>query len=226
MTFDFEAAWEKRWAEELADAVEHSGGVPTSEWRTAGRATKANPNKEDGVWWKESGLEFSRSFATWREAEGNDWTTWVTPAGEPAIELELTVWFGSIPVRMFIDWIADLGDGTPCIVDYKTGSSTPGPLQLGIYASAIEKAYGVRPPFGAYFNARKGELGVIHSLDRFSIPVLTKLFEDFEKGIQNEIFIPNLDRHCVSCDVAKHCFLYGGAEAQGWDPLSEIKETA
>lgn len=226
MSFDFAAAWEKRWAEEFQDAVENSGGVPTSEWRAGGRVSKDKPNKENGDWWKTAGLGFSESFAAWREASANEWSTWISPAGEPAIELELTVWFGSVPVRMFIDWIADVGGDQPCIVDYKTGSSTPGPLQLGIYASAIEKAFGVRPQFGAYFNARKGELGTVHTLERFSIPVLTKLFEDFEKAVQAEIFLPNINPMCGSCDVSRYCHLYGGPDAAGMDPLASLKEPA
>ena len=47
-----------------------------------------------------------------------------------------------------------------------------GKKQLALYASSIEKAYGVRPKWGAFYMSRKGELSDLVDLEPWGIDLL------------------------------------------------------
>ena len=53
--------WAKAWAKETKD-------IDLTVARVAGRATKANPNKEDAVWWNEQGPLWVDQYIQWRKA--------------------------------------------------------------------------------------------------------------------------------------------------------------
>jgi hypothetical protein len=61
-------------------------------------------------------------------------------------------------------------------------------------------------------------------LSRWTIPVFTELFRQFEKALELEIFLPNIGMTCKSCSVAKYCYASGGELADKYDPLASIDQ--
>lgn len=210
--FDVESVWTSVFEQEIADQIEHTGTQPEV-WGASGRATKANPDKEDGKWWRENGLEFSKSYMDWRESI--PWVIWETPQGVPAIELDLRCKFGDVPVRVIIDRVFVTPDGELVVVDLKTGANMPKDqgLQLGFYASAIEIIFGHRPAWCAYWNARKGGLTEPVYPDQWTADTIGAELAKFVKLRDMGIFIPNPSMNCGNCGVRRACPAVKGPEA-------------
>ena len=153
------------------------------------------------------GLEQVEKFVNWRSSEGQE--IWVTPDGKPAIELDFAIEFDGIIVRGFIDAVVVV-DGEIRVRDYKTGNSPGDDFQLGVYATAIEALYGVRPATGDYFMAgKKGAKPRIvgpFNLDRWGRAVVTQRFHEVEEQIQAGNFEPLPEPgKCGFCDVNLSC---------------------
>lgn len=189
------------------------------DWRAGGRATKQYPNKEDGDWWNENGYKMLEDFVDVWENLG--WKVWHTPEGIPGLELGINVYYGDTLVKAFIDMVAITPDDEIVVVDFKTGKNMPGNMQLGLYASSIEKQFGIRPKHGYYYDARKAMMTVTEDLDRWTPELFAELFRQFEIAVANEIFLPNVGMGCVSCSVADYCYANGGTKANT-DPLFQI----
>ena len=215
-----EASWAKHWQTETA-AAEAFAKTPISEWRAGGRVSKEWPNKENAEWWAANGPAMLQSFVDWWEAN-NDWHVWISPDGEPAVELDVSGHIAGLPVKAFVDLVAYDQDGVLSVVDFKTGSSTPtSGMQLGLYATLIEQLHGVRPQRGYFYSARKGMMIPMQDMDRWTEPVFERLFEDFNEAADAHIFLPNLGMTCGSCSVNTHCFVYSGSTE--FDPLGKVK---
>jgi len=115
------------------------------------------------------------------------------------------------------------------VVDWKTSAKLPANYrQLGIYASGLELAHGIRPRYGAYFMnrgigsktkpkvffQRPVELGK----PQYSVPYLTGEFEALERGIQAGVFPAKPGDNCGRCGVAWACTEVNGAKARELDP--------
>jgi len=213
--------WEESFIEQIAEVEERSGTNPT-DWRRGGRESKANPNKEDKVWWDVNGKKMFFDFINAWQESGFD--VWVSPEGVPGIEIGFNNSFGDVPIRAFADAVVTVGNEV-AVVDFKTGSYMPdSSLQLGIYASLMEMQFGIRPSMGFYYSARKAEFIQSPGLERWTIPVLTEMFVQFERGIEHEIFLPNIGMSCGTCGVKDYCYAVGGQLAQIYDPLANLKK--
>ena len=211
--------WQESFIEEIANVEAKSGSNPT-DWRTGGRATKANPNKEDKVWWDVNGKQMFYDFINAWSESGFD--ILVSPEGVPGIEIGFNNSFGDVPIKAYADAVVTVGNEV-AVVDFKTGNYMPdSSLQLGIYASLMEMQFGIRPTMGFYYSARKAEFIQAVGMHRWTIPVLTEMFAQFERGLKAEIFLPNLGMNCGTCGVKDYCYAYGGQLAQIYDPLAEI----
>lgn len=205
--------WAEAWKQELAATRREHPDIPMSKWRTAGRVTKAKPNGEDIDWWTEEGVRQVQGYIDWRKQSESEFG-WqlatfddpITGEERPAIELELSVVFGGIQVKMFIDRVFAMPTGQLVVVDLKTGSRDPETqMQNGVYASGLERAYGFRPQLGAYFMTRKGTITVPEDLDTFGLDYFDTVFPMFERAVQAEVFIPHVSRMCKGCGVRAHC---------------------
>ena len=108
------------------------GDTDLTNARVGGRATKANPNKEDQEFWQSAGPRWVEGYIAWRKANAN-WKIWTAPDGNPGIELALTPVVNGVPVKMIIDRVFEV-NGELVIVDLKTSQNTPtSSLQLGFY---------------------------------------------------------------------------------------------
>lgn len=219
---DLKKIWDAAFLDEIAAVEEKTGSNPV-DWRVGGRATKQYPDKENKLWWDDNGYEMFKNFVT--AYDNNKWQIWTTPQGVPAIELGMLCNFGDIPVKAYADLVFQEGDEL-AVVDLKTGANTPeSSMQLGVYASCIEMTFGIRPTKGYYYSARSAMLEPSYGIERWTIPVLTELFTQFDKALDAEIFLPNVGMNCRTCGVKDYCYAVGGELAQIYDPLANIKET-
>jgi RecB family exonuclease len=218
MTWD--TIWDEAFIGQIAE-VETKTATNPMDWRTGGRATKANPNKEDKAWWDENGRKMFFDFINvWQES---NMEIWQTETGVPGVEIGFMQNFGKVLIKAFADLIAILPTGELAVVDFKTGSYTPdSAMQLGIYACCMEMQFGVRPTRGFYYSARKAEFIEVAGLERWTIPVMTELFEQFARGLEAEIYLPNIGMMCGTCGVKDYCYSVGGQLSQIYDPLATI----
>jgi putative RecB family exonuclease len=217
---------EKLWLDcfnECIGSEEQRHGTSAIDWRAGGRKSKEWPDKENGDWWAKKGPEMLEQFTKTWKASG--WQVWETPEGIPAIELELNINYGDVRIKAFVDLIAVTPDGELVIVDWKTGANMPSnSMQLGLYATSVEKQFGLRPAAGFYYNARAGVFEQAPHFDNWTYPLFTELFRQFELSVQNEVFLPNLGMMCKSCSVSDYCHANGGEFAPMMDPLYAISQ--
>jgi len=188
--------WVDAWAKETKD-------LDLTKARVAGRATKANPNKEDATWWNEMGPQWVENYISWRKAN-TDWKLWRTPQGAKAIELELNPIIAGVPVKMVIDRVFEV-NGELVIVDLKTSARRPtSDLQLGFYKVGIEMMLGVTVNQGNYWMSRESGTGEMIDLSRYTLDMLEYLVSGFDKARKAGIFLPNLSS-CSYCGLTEHC---------------------
>lgn len=203
----------EKWLEIFNEEVrltEEKTGIPSSEWKTAGRKTASRPDGEDIAFWQSDGLKQAESYQKWLEQSG--WSIATMPDGRPGVEWDADVQFGGTPVRLIVDAIYQVGEDL-VVVDYKTGSRTPfGMIQAGLYASAIERLYNVRPKFGAFFMTRTGALD-----DLIDLGHLTKDYYDYVYAAMNHsvmagYFPPSVGDSCRMCSFIEKCPAMGSIE--------------
>lgn len=195
--------WDAAWAAQQQEQLTKTG-VDQAQWRASGRATKANPNKEDGDWWNVNGSAMVDSWIAWRNGT-HPLVLWEPQPGVPAIELALTPIWNDIPVQMHIDRVMINEDGELIVVDIKTGARTPSSdLQLAFYAAGMEEMFGIRPRYGAYWMGRTGQTDELIDLDYISKEDIIDIVTKFDTARKAELFMPNLN-HCVMCNVKNEC---------------------
>lgn len=221
-TGDFTEAFEV----EQADRVERSGFLP-DQWAASGRVSKENPHKEDRDFWLKNGpkwvLQYRRFLAT------SPWQTWITPDGQPAVELVLEWPVAEIPVKGYIDRVwENVVTGVLLIVDLKTGAREPmGVKQLVTYHNGLQALWraqgwsGDAPRYGSYYMARSGLLTSPEDVADLDDGRLAYDFSNARKGIEAGIFLPSKSNLCPSCNVRDYCREYGGDRA-----LSELPYVA
>jgi len=189
--------WAKAWAQELGDK-------DLTNARVGGRATKANPQKEDVNFWQATGPQWVQAYIDWRKANP-DWKLWKTPQGVPAIELAMLPEFAGVPVKMILDRVFEV-DGELVIVDLKTSQQTPtNTLQLGFYKVGILKTFGIDVKWGTYWMARQHGVSPLVSLEQYTEDKLEYLVAGFDKARKAGIFLPNTNNCQYKCGLTAHC---------------------
>jgi hypothetical protein len=189
--------WDKAWKKETE-------GLDLTTARRAGRATKDNPNKEDGIWWDTNGSKWVDNYITWRKNNPN-WKIWKTPDGNPAIELALMPDFAGVPVKMVIDRVFEV-DGQLVVVDLKTSQQTPSSaLQLGFYKVGLERVFGVEINLGTYWMARQSGTSSMVDLSTYTGDKMDYLAQNFDKARKSGIFLPNTNNCQYRCGMTAHC---------------------
>lgn len=171
--------------------------------------------------WRAQGLEFVRSYIDWRKR--SPYEIWMTPDGQPAIELDVSGFLPGCPVeikgyvdRIFHDPVFDqLID-----VDIKTGRRPPkNGDQFGTYAALTTVKYGVATDLGVPFLNRKGTLGNPYPLLGYTPEAVGEVFADAWARIQaGEFPADGFDKECFICDVSSSCAAKNGPLAHIYDP--------
>jgi putative RecB family exonuclease len=189
--------WSKAWEQELGD-------TDLTNARVGGRATKANPNKEDVNFWQETGPKWVQAYIDWRQANP-DWKIWKTPDGVPAIELAMLPEFAGVPVKMILDRVFEV-NGELVIVDLKTSQQTPtNTLQLGFYKVGLLKTFGIDVKWGTYWMARQHGVSPLVSLEKYTEEKLEYLVTGFDKARKSGIFLPNTNNCQYKCGLTDFC---------------------
>ncbi len=189
--------WDKAWAQEAE-------GKDLTNARVGGRATKANPNKEDVNFWQATGPQWVQAYIDWRKANP-DWKLWKTPQGTPAIELAMLPDFAGVPVKMILDRVFEV-NGELVIVDLKTSQQTPtNTLQLGFYKVGMLKTFGIDVKWGTYWMARQHGVSPLVSLEKYTEDKLEYLVSGFDKARKAGIFLPNTNNCQYKCGLTDYC---------------------
>lgn len=195
---------------------------PQEDWLAAGWP------RQDEKWWREHGPDMCRTFADWYQSQPGI-RIWTAPDGRPAIELDLTVAFGQVPVKMAPDLVLAAGSAL-VVLDLKSGSAESNkPRQLGLYACGVELAYGIRPRYGTFFMTkgvpRKNSEERAYFLPpidlggpEYSVGYFTREFATFNRAVDAGIFLANPDKKCQTCGVSGACAAFGGEQAAVFDP--------
>jgi putative RecB family exonuclease len=200
---NLDLVWKDTW-ERVKTAHSASTGQEEALWKTAGRATKENPDKENGAWWYTNGRLMLDSWIKFRTGELG-WQIWEAPNGTPAIEIGMNVEVGGVPVQMGIDRVMVTPAGELVILDLKTGQRTPSSdLQLAFYALGMSKMFGVRPQYGAYWMARQGITSPLIDLDFYTDDMIEEIIVKFDTARKAELFLPNYS-HCKMCGFTTIC---------------------
>ena len=190
------AYWDIAWLKETKD-------LDFSKARVAGRSTKANPDREDAVWWMNQGSIWVDNYILWRK-NNPDWKIWRTPQGAKAVEIELNPVIADVPVKMVIDRVFEV-NGQLVIVDLKTSARRPvSDLQLGFYKVGLEMQFGVEVNLGNYWMSREAGTGEMIDLSRYTLPMLEYMVSGFDKARKAGVFLPNLSS-CSFCGLTEHC---------------------
>lgn len=160
---------------------------------------------------RKKGLEQLQNYVDFCESETfvikdiDDWTL--------AVEMEFEIIIGDILIKGAVDQILLLPDGVE-VRDLKTGNREQANIQLGVYAYAVEKIFGWPVRKASYYYAKDNKIVTLSEKDlsRYSESYLSDLFNALEKGIQNEIFIPNPGDSCFFCPVKDNCREVGKIE--------------
>ena len=180
------------------------GDLDLTNARVGGRATKANPNKEDEKFWQSTGPMWVENYIAWRKANPN-WKIWTTPQGEPAVELGLTPIVAGVPIKMFIDRVFEV-NGQLVIVDLKTSQQVPtSTLQLGFYKLGLEQTFGVEVNWGNYYMSRGSNTVEMVDLSQYTYDKMEYLVEGFDKARKAGVFLPNTNNCQYRCGLTAHC---------------------
>lgn len=198
------SAWDKAWAKQLEEDVPDGNYDAV---RAAGRATKEWPNKQNQEWWDYHGPGFVAEYVkTMSQMRSDGWQIWNVEDGVRAIEIPFQVAIGEVVMKGAIDRVLVNPDGELVVVDLKAGSRVPdSTMQLGVYAVAVEKIFGVKPILGSYFMARKAELTEPTSLLHYTEDMLGSVLQSAKRMIEAEIFLPHITSLCKSCGVRDYC---------------------
>lgn len=189
--------WDVAW-------TESKGDIDLTNARVGGRATKANPNKEDQNFWQSQGPKWVEGYIAWRKHNAN-WKIWQAPDGNPGIELALTPVVAGVPVKMIIDRVFDV-DGQLVICDLKTSQQTPSSsLQLGFYKLGIEQTFGVEVKWGNYYMARGNATSEMVDLSEYTFDKMEYLIKQFDNARQAGIFLPNTNNCQYLCGLTDFC---------------------
>jgi hypothetical protein len=180
------------------------GDIDLTTARVGGKATKANPNKEDAIWWMTKGPEWVQGYIAWRQLNP-DWKIWKAPDGNRGIEFELMPIVADVPVKMIIDRVFEV-NGELVIVDLKTSQSTPtSALQLAFYKLGLEQQFGVPIKWGTYYMSRGGGVSEMVDLSEYTYEKMEYLVKQFDTARKAAIFLPNTNSCQYLCGLTEFC---------------------
>lgn len=213
--------WREMFKRAIAQTEAENPLFPQDTWHAS------NKGKENRAWWDADGPEMVHRYLEWRAkwiADG--WELLHTQDGRPVVELEFLAFLGGSPVKGFIDsaWYHP-GRNMIAIVDWKSGTSKPADyFQQATYRHALEPLLAGRAwgdvsgrgsttswptTLGAFWDARKGELGPLVDLDVRHPKAEVELRLSMPRRIDAAgLYMPNVNTGyggCGSCSLKRSC---------------------
>lgn len=232
-----DALFKEHWDRHHDEAKEKNPQFEDEDYYKSGRASKANPNKEDPKWWAENGPLFVKAWEKWKAESG--FTLWEFPDEEtgelrPGIEVKVMAHRpgplrdGSqdLFVRSYIDRVFVNSEGELLIVDLKTGSMVqPWPLQLALNNLGMVSTFGeqARVRWAGFWSARTGEI----KPNWFDLSIYDDewLWEQVWTAKQirdQQLFLASPNNFCNSaCGVRAYCPAVGG---KAFVPLGKTRK--
>jgi putative RecB family exonuclease len=218
---DVREIWNVAWLYQFDKALVQE--PDTDKWRKGGRASKALPNREDVVFWRDKGLEMLEAYYAYRKA--SDFSVWELPDETPAIEVPVRAALGDAEVIGYIDRILVSPAGELVVRDIKTGKQPPDSIQLGTYAEMVDQTFGIRPRWGDYYLSRDARPTTPVELTPYSHEYLLAEYNKIDLMRKQGLYLVNEGQHCISCGVKAGCRLKGQPETieEYKDKLPEYK---
>lgn len=173
-----------------------------SEWLQAGR----RGTEQGYTYWDLRGNMCVKAWHDWRISPDR---SLVLDSIEEEIEVTLP---SGIILKGYIDRVfCDPDTAERSVLDIKTATKRPGsPLQLGFYKVGYElKHPGRKVASGAWWMAKDGR-EFVQNISHITLATLDEYARRYYRGVEQEVFIPNLGDACFFCAVKSHCFAYGG----------------
>lgn len=195
---DVEIANEEKWT-----------GVPKSEWKAGGRASKEWPDKQGEKWWRAEGPLMVGRWEQWLNSRPG-MSIAQLPDGRPGVEVEVKGTLGGVEILGYVDRVL-VSEHGPGAVDLKFGSKTPdNQEQNGLYGLMYEQMFGERLLWATFFMGRTGTATPPELLDRWYDGTLDPDYALAWKLIQEGSFLASPGQHCdFLCGVKPYCRLMG-----------------
>lgn len=201
------------WDDFLAAAVEAEMAATSTTpdtWKVTGRASKANPNKEDLDWWLFAGREMCVKYLEWRDR--NAALTIVTDLPEDKFDnntgieyaLDLEMPDGIDPLVGFIDRVYEDPVEGIGIVDVKTGSRVRKWMQAVFYSAGMREL-GIDVRWAAFYDARKGELTEKKPLSHWSLAKVATVIAPQDQLRKQRVFPVVPGDYCSWCGSRPEC---------------------
>ena len=130
---------------------------------------------------------------------------WITPDGQPAVELEFFEEMGGVKIKGFIDLVLETPEGL-VVRDYKTGAKPGDVFQLTVYAEALRLKYGVNVVAGDFMMGKTGKPTIAHRITEDDRKAVHEGFAWLEEQIQAGNYEPNPSpSNCRMCAVRTAC---------------------
>lgn len=141
---------------------------------------------------------------------GSPFTVWEVTPDYLAVELPFDLVLGDVLVKGFIDQVLEDASGRLLVRDLKTGTKQPAtPFQLGVYALAVEDAYGVRPTHGDFWMFKNGGPTAAYDLGEYTRERVTRWFADMDRAEAAGIYLASPGDACRVCSVYQWCDAVG-----------------
>ena len=153
------------------------------------------------------GLEQVSKYVDYYTEAHPEEVIWITPEGEPAIELGFDIDLDGVQVRGFIDQVIEHPEYGVHVRDIKTGNQPGNDFQLAVYAVAINDMYGTEITTGDYWMGRQGKpTKEVYKLDYWTREKVSEEFHAVDEGIRAGNFPASPeDSKCRFCPVSASC---------------------
>lgn len=195
--------WSMTFHKAIADEHAKGHGIGMDDWYASNRG------RENYSWWLEEGAAMVERYVAYRQEHADGRTVLILPDGRPAIELELNLDLNGLSVKVILDIVWQLPDGSLEIWDHKTKSRMDeDTIQLGTQAWALvrNEIGGAQPIAARYFDARKGTLtDAFDPLNRHPLAELELRYADLDDRRRNRPAVPRPSALCKACPMRWLC---------------------
>jgi len=163
-------------------------------------------------WYRTTGIPQSvEAYFNWRR-DHPDFRLVTLPGHGLAIEVPFNIELASgLTIHGHIDRVFEVGEGQFDFIpmDIKSGRLPQTDEQLGLYGLALStEPYNLTCRWGFYlYNLKAGEakLSAPLNLTHWTWAKLSKVYEDLDRALQAEIYIPHPGEECFHCAVSDSC---------------------